>query len=92
MASQLIQIKVQPALKKDLQQIATYKGIPVTSFIKLTLTEVARKEKKRMYTVNGLTEEEEREILRREKEAMADYRKGKLKPMSFKKLLKKLDE
>lgn len=92
MAPQLIQIKVQPALKRDLQQIATYKGIPVTSFIKLTLTEVARKEKKHIFTVNGLTEEEEREIVQRGKEAMADYRKGKLKPMSFKKLLKKLDE
>lgn len=92
MAPQLIQIKVQPALKKDLQQIATYKGIPVTSFIKLTLTEAAREEKKKIYTENGLTEKEEQEVLRRGKEAMEDYRKGKLKPLTFQKLLKELDE
>lgn len=91
MAPQLIQIKVNPNLKKDLQQIADYKGIPVTSLVKLTLTEAARKEKKKIYTVNGLTEEEEREILRREKEAIALYKKGKLKPLTAEELIRELE-
>lgn len=91
MAPQLIQIKVNPNLKKDLKLIADYKGIPVTSLVKLTLTEAARKEKKKIYTVNGLTEEEEREILKREKEAIAAYKKGKLKPMSAEELIRELE-
>ncbi|MBI5413704.1 hypothetical protein HZA42_05145 [Candidatus Peregrinibacteria bacterium] len=79
MPSQLLQLKVDPALKKDLSEIADYKGIPVTSYIKLTLTAVVRKEKKEMFTANGLTEAEELEVLRREKEVLAEAKKCKPK-------------
>lgn len=79
MAPQLLQVKVPPELKKDLQGIATYRGIPLTSFIKMTLTKVAREEKKVILTENGLTVKEEREVLRREKEAIKAYKAGKLK-------------
>ena len=79
MAPQLLQVKVTPELKKDLQGIAEYKGIPLTSYIKLTLTKAARKEKKVIYTENGLTITEEKEILRREKEAIKAFKAGKLK-------------
>lgn len=91
MAPQLLQVKVDPHLKSDLEEIATYKGISMTSFIKLTLTEVARKEKKAMFTGNGLTEAEELEILRREKEAIADYKKGKTKVKSGRQILRELN-
>ena len=77
-ATQLIQVKVEPKLKKLLKEIAKYKGITLSSFIKLTLTKTARKEKRQIYTENGLTPEEENEILRISKESQEDYKKGKL--------------
>lgn len=91
MAPQLLQVKVDPVLKADLQEIANYKGIPMTSFIKMTLTAVVRKEKKEMFTANGLTEAEELEILRREKEAISEYRTGKSKAKSGRQILRELN-
>lgn len=91
MIPQLLQVKVDPALKADLEEVASYKGIPVTSFIKLTLTAVVRKEKKEMFTANGLTEAEELEILRREKEALGEYKKGKSKAKSGRQILRELN-
>lgn len=91
MSSKLLQVKVDPALKQDLDDVAHYKGIPVTSFIKLTLTEVVRKEKKEMLTTNGLTEAEELEILRREKESLAEYKKRKSKGKSGGQILRELN-
>lgn len=91
MSSKLIQIKIDPSLKKDLTEMASYKGIPVTSYIKLTLTAVVRKEKKEMLTVNGLTEAEELEILRREKEAVAEIKKFKSKGKSGSQILRELN-
>lgn len=91
MDSKLLQVKVDPALKQDLDDVAHYKGIPVTSFIKLTLTEVVRKEKKEMLTTNGLTEAEELEILRREKESLIEYKKRKPKGKSGSQILRELN-
>lgn len=91
MAPQLLQVRVDPVLKADLEEIAAYKGIPMTSFIKLTLTEAVRKEKKDMFTQNGLTEAEELEILKREKEALAEYKKGKTKAKSGRQILRELN-
>ncbi len=91
MPSQLIQVKVNPSLKRDLSDIAEYKGIPMTSYIKLTLTAVARKEKKEMFTANGLTEAAEFEILRREKEAVAELNKRKPKRKSGSQILRELN-
>lgn len=90
-SSQLLQLKVSPTLKKDLSEIAEYKGIPVTSYIKLTLTEVVRKEKKAMFTANGLTEAEEFEILKREKEALAELPKRKLHGKTGHQILRELN-
>ncbi len=82
MASQLLQLKVDPAFKADLQALAEYKGLTLSAYIKMLLTELLRREKKAIYTENGLTEEEERELLRREKEALKDWKKGKGKVFS----------
>lgn len=87
----LLQVKITPSLKEDIDAVALFKGIPVTSFIKLTLTEVVRKEKKHMFTENGLTEEQELEILHREKEVIEAYRSGKRKAKSGKSILKELN-
>lgn len=91
MSLQLLQLKVDPSLKKDLSEIAEYKGIPMTSYIKLTLTAVVRKEKKEMFTANGLTEAEELEILRREKEVLADLKKHKIKGKTGHQILRELN-
>lgn len=91
MGTKLLQVRVDPVLKQDLDEVAHYKGIPVTSFIKLTLTEVIRKEKKEMFTMNGLTEAEELEILRREKEFYAEHKKRKLKGKSGGQILRELN-
>lgn len=91
MNSKLLQVKVDTTLKQDLDDVAHYKGIPVTSFIKLTLTEVVRKEKKEMLTANGLTEAEELEILRREKESLTEYKKRKSKGKSASQILRELN-
>jgi len=91
MGTKLLQVKVDPVLKQDLDDVAQYKGIPVTSFIKLTLTEVVRKEKKEMFTANGLTEAEELEILRRDKEFLAEYKKRKIKGKSGNQILRELN-
>lgn len=91
MSSQLLQLKVDPSLKKDLSEIAEYKGIPVTSYIKLTLTAVVRKEKKEMLTANGLTEAEELEILKRGNEALTDAEKHKPKGKTGHQILRELN-
>ena len=90
-ATQLIQVKVEPKFKKMLQKIADYKGISLSSFIKLILTKCAREEKKQIYTENGLTEEEELEVLKREKEMLDLYKNGKLKFKSAKEIIKELN-
>lgn len=91
MSSHLLQLKVDPSLKKDLSDIAEYKGIPVTSYIKLTLTAVVRKEKKEMFTSNGLTEAEELEILKREKQALAELKKRKQNGKTGPQILRELN-
>lgn len=91
MNSKLLQVKVDTTLKQDLDDVAHYKGIPVTSFIKLTLTEVVRKEKKEMLTANGLTEAEELEILRRDKESISEYKKRKPRGKSGSQILRELN-
>ena len=91
MAPKLLQLKIDSSLKSDLENVATYKGISVTSLVKMTLTEVIRKEKRQMFTENGLTAEEELEILRRERESLKEHRNKKGKPLSAKSLLKELN-
>ena len=49
------------------------------------------KTKKEILTVNGLTEAEELEILRREKEAVAEIKKSKLKGKSGSQILRELN-
>ena len=49
--------------------IADYKGISVGSLAKMFLKETARQEQLKMLTENGMTVEEEMEILRISKEA-----------------------
>lgn len=90
-ATKLIQLKVHPYLKNDLDEIAHYKGITTASLIKLNLTEFVRNEKKRMFTENGLTEGEELEVLKREDEAVSLYKNGELKPKKGQDILKELD-
>ncbi|MBI2464126.1 type II toxin-antitoxin system RelB/DinJ family antitoxin [Candidatus Peregrinibacteria bacterium] len=90
-SQQLIQIKVDNNLKKDLDNIAHYKGITVSALVKLNLTEIVRIEKKHIFTENGLTEDQEFEILSREKEIIEDYRQGKIRARSGKSILKELN-
>ena len=91
MNSALLQVKVDPALKEDLEGIAEYKGIPVSSLLKMILKEMVRKEKSHILTENGLTADQEIEILEREKESVQAYRQGRLKPFSGSQLLKELN-
>lgn len=70
MNTALLQLKVDPALKSDLQEVAEYKGIPVSALAKMLLKEMLRREKRQILTENGMTEERELEILRREQEAL----------------------
>lgn len=91
MDSKLLQLKIDPALKGDLETLAHYWGISITAFVKMKLTEAVRKDKKQMFTENGLTEEQEIEVLRREQEAVDQYRKGKLKAKNGKAFLKELN-
>lgn len=91
MVPKLLQVKIDPHLKTDLEAVADYKGISVTSFVKLTLKEAVRKEKRQIFTENGLTDEEEFEILRREKEVLEDIRAGKAKRLSAEELAKELN-
>lgn len=69
MNSTLLQLKIDPELKKNLKMIADYKGISVGSLAKMFLKETARKEELKMLTENGMTVDQEREILRRSEEA-----------------------
>lgn len=69
MNSILLQLKIDPELKKVLKMIADYKGISVSSLAKMFLTEHSRQERLKMLTENGMTIEQEMEILRREEEA-----------------------
>ena len=91
-ATKLLQVKLDPALKSDLEEVSRYKGIPVTSFVKLTLTAATRREKKQMYTENGLTGEEESEILRRGQEMERSYQKGNVRTLSGEELIRELNE
>lgn len=87
----LLQCKVPVDLKMDLDFIADYKGIPVTALIKWDLKELVRREKLRIFTEDGLTFDQELEVLRREKEAMKEYNEGKLAAKSGKEILKELN-
>ena len=69
MNSTLLQLKIDPKLKEVLKMIADYKGISVGSLAKMFLKETARQEQLKMLTENGMTVEEEMEILRISKEA-----------------------
>lgn len=91
MPSKLLQLKVDLFLKKDLDEIAHYKGITVASLIKLNLTDFVRKEKKKIFTENGLTEEQELEVLERERDAILTYKKGQLKAQNGEDIIKELD-
>lgn len=71
MNTALLQLRIDSDLKTDLRKVAEYKGIPITALVKMFLKEILRREKRRMLTENGLTEDQELEILRREKEADA---------------------
>ena len=90
-ATQLVQVKVDPNFKKDLEEVAEFKGITVASFVKLTLKESTRKAKRQIYTENGLTEEQELEVLRRCKEATKDHLEGKSKSLTVEQLMKELN-
>lgn len=91
-ATKLVQLKFDQATKADLDAVARFKGIPLTSFIKLVLTQEVRREKKNMLTENGLNHEEENEVLRREKEFISESKKHKVKKgMSVKQLFNELD-
>ncbi len=92
MSSALIQLKVDPRFKKEIQWLASYKGIPVSAYIKLVLTENLRIEKKTIYTINGLTEDEETDILKREKELINLHKKALIKPLTAKNFLKELND
>lgn len=89
-ATALVQIKIQPELKTILSKIADFKGLSLSSFVKMNLTQIAREQAKTIVTENGLTPEEELEILKRAKEGEALYKKGKMRFYSGKELLKKL--
>jgi len=90
-STQLLQVKIDPILKQDLDDIAEYKGIPVTSLVKLVLKETVREAKKQIYTQNGLTVDQELEILQRDEETQKAHRKGKLSPKSFSTLIRELN-
>lgn len=91
MLSKLMQLKIDPTLKDDLDFIAEYKGIPVSALIKLTLKEAARKAKMEIYTANGLTRDQELEVLARDQEATQDYQSGKLQAKSAEDIIKELN-
>lgn len=88
--SQLIQIKVTPSVKKEIREIAEYKGVSVSALVKLTLKEFIRQSKKQIFTENGLTLEQELEVLEREREGIEAYRAGKLKSKTARQILKEL--
>lgn len=90
-STELIQIKVPQHLKMILTKIAGFKGLTVSAFIKMNLTEIAREEERKMYTENGLTVEEEQEILKRSKESDEEYKKGKMRFYSAKQLIRSLN-
>lgn len=91
-ATKLVQLKFDPQIKADLDAVARFKGIPITSFIKLVITEEVRREKKNMFTENGLTEDEELVVLGRENEMIQSAKKKKTKKsLSAKQLFAELD-
>ncbi len=92
MTTSLIQVKVDLKFKRDIEWMADYKGISISSYIKLTLTETLREEKKKIYTINGLTEDQETEILKMEEELIEEYKKGLVKPLKAKDFLKELND
>lgn len=91
MNSALLQLKIDPALKDDLETLADYKGISLSALAKMILKEMVRQEKKQLLTENGLTLDQELVILQREQEALQDFKKGKCKALSGKELLKELN-
>ena len=60
-SSALLQLRIEPKLKKLLKNIADYKGISLSALSKMFLKETARKENLKRITENGLTIEEEME-------------------------------
>ena len=91
MNTNLLQVKIDDLLKGDLQEIAEHKGIPISSLVKMLLKEMVRKEKKFMFTENGLTQDQELEILAREAESVEAYKTGKIKPVSGRQFLRELN-
>lgn len=90
-SSHLLQVKIDSVLLQDLKHIAGYKGITVASFVKLHLKEISRAEKKRLFTENGLTEDQELEVLQREKEALCFLQQGKIRAKSGRRIIKELN-
>lgn len=90
MAAQLLQFKVDSELKAELQSVAEYKGIPVTSLVKMFLKDALRHEKRQLLSENGLTFDEELTVLQREAEFINDYKKKNIKTKTGKAILKEL--
>ena len=88
--STLVQFRLPNKVKEGLQMIANYKGLTLSSFLKMMATVTYREEQRKMYTENGLTVEEENEILQRSKEMEEAYKRGELKFKSGPELLKEL--
>lgn len=87
----LLQVKVDSWLKDDLELLANYKGISISSFVKLTLTEGVRNGKRKLITENGLTVAEEMELLKMAKEGGLAYKTGEVEALAYDELIKELD-
>jgi len=78
MSTHLIQLKIDLSLKEKLQRVAISKGLTVTSYIKMTLTEATENDRDFALTENGFTEREERRLLASIREGQEEYKKGNL--------------
>ena len=63
MSQNLLQIKVEAALKEKLQRVARLKGLNLSNYIRMVLIDSARKEAQYELTENGFTKQEEASIL-----------------------------
>lgn len=75
----LFQFRLPNSIKEGLQHMAEYKGLSVTSLVKMFVTTKYREEAKQIYTVNGLTPEEEADILQRGRELDEEHKNGTAK-------------
>lgn len=93
MASNLLQIKVDPSLKAKLQRVALSKGLNMTSYIKMTLIAVSDQDEDLVLTENGFTLREERRLLKSIREGEREYKEKKLESYnSMEDALSSLDE